>query len=124
MNSRPHIAIGNYLRSVAKPSDVVVTNEIGAIGYHSDLALVDLQGLIDSAVPELLTRPTLDDYVTHILAKSPRFVLLNDRNMPTDREMAAPDRAIFERLQQTGRYEAPRIVPLNDYKHVLIFVRH
>jgi arabinofuranosyltransferase len=42
--------IGKWLRSQASPSDRVLAYEVGAVGYYSQLAIIDHEGLIDRYV--------------------------------------------------------------------------
>ncbi len=40
------VEAGLYLRGLAKPGDIVAINDVGAIGYYSNMEILDLKGLI------------------------------------------------------------------------------
>ena len=46
--------IGRWLRAHARPSESVLTYEIGAVGYESGLRVVDHEGLVDPTVARLV----------------------------------------------------------------------
>ena len=124
MHSKQHILIGKYLEVNSNPKDIVVVNEIGAIGYFSKLPVIDMLGLIDTVIPQLLYREhDLDIYADYILKCKPRFILLNDKQHPGDRRMHPIHAAIYNKMVQTGDYFPGPIFPLNSYKNILVFVR-
>jgi hypothetical protein len=54
------VAAGKYLAALAKPGDVVAVNDIGAIGYYSNMEIFDLWGLIARELTvEMLTNDSL-----------------------------------------------------------------
>ena len=52
------VAAGVYLGSIAKPGDIAAVNDIGAIGYYSNMEIFDLWGL---ASPEMTRDMILND---------------------------------------------------------------
>jgi arabinofuranosyltransferase len=123
MHSRKHIEIGRYLKESGHPGDKVVVNEIGAIGFYSDLTIIDMLGLTDRNIPDLRTRNRLDDYARYIMDQNPAYILLNDRQSPEDSQMHPLHAAIFQHMQATGRYKAGPVFALNSYKNLSVFVR-
>lgn len=121
LNSRGHIEIGKYLRDNATPGEKAVTNEIGAIGYYSRLNVVDMIGLTDKKIPQFLKKNELHKYAAYILAQKPKYILLNDRQEPWDREMHPYHKAIFDGMQSLGIYHLRKEFPLNSWKNVLLF---
>lgn len=124
MHSRPHVRIGEYLRKIGSPSDVVVVNEIGAIGYYSNLTVIDMFGLTDRSVPSLRRQKTLYAYADYILSRKPTFILLSDKQMSQDTKLHPLHAAIYDKMIETGLYEAGTVFPLNSYTNLMLFVRH
>ena len=54
------VASGKFLARIGKPGDVVAVNDIGAIGYYSNMEIFDLWGLISKEITvEMLTNDFL-----------------------------------------------------------------
>jgi arabinofuranosyltransferase len=123
MHSRKHIEIGRYLGATGRSGDKVVVNEIGAIGYYSGLAIIDMLGLTDRNIPDLLARNRLDEYASYIMNKNPAYILLNDKQTPGDAQMHPLHAAILKQVQATGLYKAGPVFALNSFKNILVFVR-
>jgi arabinofuranosyltransferase len=123
MHSRAHARIGAYLASIGSPGDVVVVNEIGAIGYYSGCITIDMLGLSDPRVPSLLRRSDLGAYADYILSRNPTFILLNDRQRPGDRGLHPVHAAIYDGMMKTGMYKQNAEFPLNSFKNVVVFMR-
>lgn len=123
MHSRPHIAIGKYLAEHSGPDDIVVVNEIGAIGYYSELRIIDMLGLTDRSVTSLLQEGTLDEYAAYILGQSPTYIMLNDKQNPTDTQLHPWHAAIYDKMQSSKLYIPGPVYPLNSYKNLMVFVR-
>jgi len=124
MHSRAHVRIGAYLASLGSPGDVVVANEIGAIGYYSGCTTIDMLGLTDRTVPSLLRRGALDAYADYILGRRPTFILLNNKQTPGDQALHPVHAAIYDRMMAMGTYREDREFPLNSFKKAILFVRH
>ena len=123
MHSRNHVEVGEYLKQVGSPSDVVVVNEIGAIGYYSGMIVYDMLGLTDRTVPRLMARESLDEYAEYLLSKNPRFIMLNNKQLRSDTKLHPLHQAVFDEMHSTGRYRHDRDFPLNDYKNIMLYVR-
>jgi hypothetical protein len=123
MHSLQHVQIGRYLAGVGAASDVLVVNEIGAIGYYSDLTVIDMVGLTDRQVPSLLRSGDLDAYADYIMSRKPAFVMLNDKQSPTDTELHPCHAAIYEKMTATGLYRKDREFRLSSFKKLMLFVR-
>ncbi len=48
------VEMGKYLRENARPEEMVATPDIGAIGYYSDLRVLDLGGLVTPEINRML----------------------------------------------------------------------
>ncbi len=123
MHSQNHIIVGRYLREIGSPQNWLVTNEIGAIGYYSGMQVMDMIGLTDKNIPRLRQQGTLSDYAGYIFAKNPKFVLLNDRQTPTDYRMHPYHEALYQKMMQLGDYKFRKQFALNSYKNILLFER-
>lgn len=123
MHARTHVEVGKFLRDRGRPGDRVVVNEVGAIGYYSDLHVVDMLGLVSPDVVPLLGKHTRVEYAAHVLAGRPRFVLLNDRQAPGDTDYHPLHRALLDRMNRAGGYRMERVFPLNSFKRLELFVR-
>ena len=123
MHARNHVSIGKYLASNSSPSDVVVVNEIGAIGFFSGLKVVDMQGLTDRAIPPLLWNNRLEAYADYIMGHDPTFILLNNKQKPSDTTFQPMQAAIFRRMMGSGFYRAGPVFHLNSYKDLMMFIR-
>ncbi|UCC81011.1 MAG: glycosyltransferase family 39 protein [Candidatus Zixiibacteriota bacterium] len=54
------VAAGKFLARIGKPGDVVAVNDVGAIGYYSEMEIFDLWGLISREITvEMLTNDFL-----------------------------------------------------------------
>ena len=123
MHSKAHVSIGEYISEMSTPSDVIVVNEIGAIGYYSDLTLIDMLGLTDSRVPELLRQGDLDGYADYVLGRDPRFIMLNDKQLPGDMGLHPVHAAIYDKMVETKLYRKEHVFRLNDFKNLMLFVK-
>jgi len=123
MHSRPHREIGLYLKEIAQPGDVVVVNEIGAIGYITDLPIIDMIGLTDATIPRLWKSNDVDGYADYIFSREPRFVMINDRQTMTDVTMHPMHQALYDRLRQNPDYQLLKTFALSEYKNLLLFAR-
>jgi len=64
------IEVGKLLKEIASPNDSMITYAVGAIGYYSDLYIIDTHGLVS---PHLI--PLSDDEMPeYILETHPTFV--------------------------------------------------
>jgi arabinofuranosyltransferase len=123
MHAKPHVEAGKYLAGIGSSSDVLVVNEIGAIGYYSDLTVIDMVGLTDRRVPSLLRSGDRGAYADYMMSKHPRFIMLNDRQSPTDTELHPCHAAIYEKMTATGLYRKDREFQLSSFKKLMLFVR-
>lgn len=123
MHSRTHVQIGQYLAGISSASDVIVANEIGAIGYYTHCTVVDMLGLTDPHVSSILHRGDLDAYGDYILARQPAFIILNNKQTPTDTKLHPVHAAIYMKMMKTGLYRMEREFFLNSYRAALLYVR-
>lgn len=68
-----HRAIGQYLQTHARSTDVVAAEDIGYIGYYCDLKIIDRDGLIS---PEVIPYNKSGDYLGVILDYRPDWVVV------------------------------------------------
>lgn len=73
--------IGNFLKQHGEKTDSIALVDIGAIGFHSDLSVIDLGGLTDSKISRLprfshldYTDQGLQELVDHVKQLNPRFI--------------------------------------------------
>jgi hypothetical protein len=123
MHSRPHRAIGLWLKDHARPGDTLVVNEIGAIGWYSGLPVIDMIGLTDRTIPRFWKNGNFAEYAGYILAQNPRFIALNDRQSPADEGMDPVHHALYERMQTAGGYRLLHTFSLTRGKNLLLFER-
>ena len=123
MHSRPHRAIGLWLKNHARKGDKLVVNEIGAIGWYSELPIIDMIGLTDKAIPGFWKSGDFDACADFILAQNPRYIGLNDRQSAGDEGMDPAHHALFERMERTGNYRLVHTFPLQKGKNLLLFER-
>lgn len=123
MNSRPHVIVADYLRDHTQPGDVIVVNEIGAIAYVGQRDVVDMLGLTDKVIPTFFPGKQYDKLAAYVLARNPKYVLLNDKQATDSTEMHPIHKAIHEQMMSSGRYVMERSFALNKYKNLLAFVR-
>jgi arabinofuranosyltransferase len=123
MHSRPHRAIGLWLRDHAHPGERLVVNEIGAIGYYSNLPIIDMIGLTDKTIPYFWKNGDLAGYARFIMAQKPRYIALNDRQAPGDEGMDPVHLALYECMKGGGGYKLIRIFELKSGKNLLLFER-
>lgn len=123
MNSRPHVAVAEYLRDHTQPGDEIVVNEIGAIAYVGQRDVVDMLGLTDKVVPSFFPGQQYDKLADYVLSRHPKYVLLNDKQAADSTEMHPIHKAIHERMLASGDYVMDRSFALNKYKNLLAFVR-
>lgn len=107
---RAHGAAGKWLKANADPNASVAIGDIGAIGYWSELRIIDLDGLADTTISHspgvFLEKGT----ARYVLSRSPGYVILRVRRcdpqapddvvMPLDRKVFVDPnfRSGFERL--------------------------
>jgi hypothetical protein len=98
---RGNIAIGRYFASIARPDDLLCTEVIGAIGYYSDLPILDVHGLVDyhiarqpfgTGIRKIGHQKADLDY---ILARAPRFIYAHDYIRSLDQGQRARIRARY-----------------------------
>jgi len=123
MHSREHKEVGLYLSAIGGPHEVVVVNEIGAIGYFSRMHVRDMLGLLQPAVADLKRREGLAAYAEYLVADRPRFVLLNDKQEPWDTEMHPLQEAVFDQIMHAGGYREEKRFMLNYYKNLVLYIR-
>jgi len=54
LDGKKYEEIGNYLKKNSLPTDRVLTYEIGAVGYFSQLTVIDHEGLIDKYIAQVI----------------------------------------------------------------------
>ncbi|HNW60085.1 MAG TPA: hypothetical protein PKI62_10455 [bacterium] len=123
MHSRPHRAIGLWLRDHVPPEETLVVNEIGAIGWYSRLPLIDMIGLTDKTIPGFWKSGQFSACAEFILSRNPRYVALNDRQAPGDEGMDPAHQALYDRMMAIGRYRLLRTFPLTRGKNLLLYER-
>lgn len=121
MHSRPHRAVGEWLRQNTQPGEKLAVNEIGAIGYYSGLTIIDVIGLTDKRIPPYWKRGDWEGLAGYVLAQRPRYIALNDRQSPADAGMDPLHLAIYNRMQQEGGYRLWRQFALKEGKNLLLF---
>ncbi len=124
MHSRPHRAVGLWLREHARPGEKLVVNEIGAIGWYSNLPVIDMIGLTSKQIPGFWKSGDFAGYADFILAQRPVWIALNDRQEPGDEGMDPVHRALYERMQADGSFQLVRTFPLRRDKNLLLFRRN
>lgn len=76
--------VGLWLRAHARPTDLVAVNHAGAVPFYSGLPTLDMVGLNDRHIARLPgTRHGKFD-ADYVLARKPRFVVLNTRTLPVN----------------------------------------
>ena len=123
MHSKRHVEVGRYLADIGSPSDVLVVNEIGAIGYYSRMVVIDMLGLTDREIPSLLGSGDLDAYASYIMSRDPTFIMLNNRQAPEDTELHPVHAAIHDKMMETGLYRLERKFRLNRFKNLMLFIK-
>jgi hypothetical protein len=123
MNAAPHEKVGAYLRDHTQAGDAVVVNEIGAIGYVSKRTVIDMMGLTDQVIPSFFAHREYDKLARYILARHPKYVLLNDRQAEDSTAMHPIHQSLHDAMMDSGRYRVETTLPLNRYKHLIAYVR-
>jgi len=124
MHSRPHRVAGLWLREHARPGEKLVVNEIGAIGWYSNLPVIDMIGLTDKRIPGFWKSGDFAGYADFILAQRPVWIALNDRQQPADAGMDPAHSALYERMQAEGSFQLVHTFPLRRGKNLLLFRRN
>ncbi len=119
-HSRSHVVVGQWLATHGRSGDRVVVNEIGAIGYYSQLPVTDLLGLIDPVISGLSGRDDLS-YPEHVLAGTPRFVLLNDLSAWKNPQMQALQQPLRDKMRDSGLYARRMRFPLDADRALVLF---
>lgn len=91
--------VGNWLKQRATPNTVIAASTIGAVGYYSEVTLVDMLGLTDETIahhPEKIFGVKSGwrerNYnVTYVLSRKPDFILFSTGIKPS----AFAERALF-----------------------------
>lgn len=73
IRTRIYAAVGDHLRRRSPPDARVAAMEIGALGYTSDRAVLDLIGLVDPEVVEARRAGRLPE---HVAAEAPEYILV------------------------------------------------
>jgi hypothetical protein len=142
MHSSVHAAVGGMLGRLVPPGGEIVSNEIGAIRYHSRRPVTDMLGLTDRAVAEI----RFQSFKTYGVGSSPWGALavtryLLDRNpacvvLPSEEELALDDKKRYADKMHPLWYEiltAPDIedryrpvgyVKIHDNKFMYFFLRN
>ncbi|HNY92175.1 MAG TPA: hypothetical protein PKM23_11690, partial [bacterium] len=121
---RPHRAVGLWLREHARPGEKLVVNEIGAIGWYSNLPVIDMIGLTNKQIPGFWKSGDFAGYADFILAQRPVWIALNDRQEPGDEGMDPVHRALYAHMQADGSFQLVRTFPLRRDKNLLLFRRN
>lgn len=67
--------IGRYLGKNGRVTDTVVTDNIGAIGYYSGMVIMDVNGLVDPEIAELIHRDRKAEIVSLVAARRPQWIV-------------------------------------------------
>ena len=78
----------NFIKKYGKPSDVVAVVDAGAIGYYTDLYILDMVGLLDEHIAHLKSNYSVDFVPTYnlgfgkwdveyVLSKDPAFIQMH-----------------------------------------------
>jgi hypothetical protein len=114
LNARRYVEIGEWLREQGAPGDRVLAYEVGAIGYVSQLHIVDHEGLVTKEVAQVVSevgsygavrsgsRPAaLERIVRYCVAQRPRWFLVRSRDEAGLRlGEAVPRRVAKEAIQR------------------------
>jgi hypothetical protein len=113
LDGRKYAAIGEWLRGQAAPTDSVLAYEIGAVGYFSDLRVIDQEGLITEPVARIVHDAggydrvrsgddprAMDAVVTYCVAQRPDWFLVRcRRSLPLVAGEALPEGVAAESIQ-------------------------
>lgn len=81
------IEIGKQLKMTCKPTETIALVPIGAIGYYSELQIIDMVGLVDKHIAKTdYNEKLLRDWKSghergngyYVLSRKPDYILLND----------------------------------------------
>lgn len=67
--------IGHYLSEHATPDQQLVTDNIGAIGYYSGLRILDVNGLTDKSVAELIHQGRHNQILDYVKRVDPEWIV-------------------------------------------------
>lgn len=67
--------IGIYLREHGSPKDTCVTDNIGAIGYYSDMVIRDVNGLVDIEMATLIRDNRRDAVLASVAKTHPKWIV-------------------------------------------------
>jgi hypothetical protein len=67
--------IGHYLSEHATPDQQLVTDNIGAIGYYSKLRILDVNGLTDKNVAELIHQGRHNQILDYVRRADPEWIV-------------------------------------------------
>jgi tetratricopeptide (TPR) repeat protein len=118
---------GNWLKRHASPNTVIAASTIGAIGYYSDVTLVDMLGLTDETIahePEKIFGVKSGwrerNYnVTYVLGRKPDYILFSTGIKPS----AFAERALFTHQEFRRSYYPYYYHPTGDAGFVDILYR-
>ncbi|MFT7521294.1 MAG: arabinofuranosyltransferase, partial [Kiritimatiellia bacterium] len=122
MDASGHAALGLWLRERVKPDDVVLINEIGAVGYLADVRILDSNGLIHRDIPQLW-RHNYRSLVDTLMKKYPNYIALHDHKSPHDSEMYSRDVRLHRWMGRSGMYEKRATIPLAPWRSYVVYKR-
>lgn len=103
------VPIGKFLRDHGAPGDTVVTDNIGAIGYHSGMVIVDVLGLVDPEIAALIHEGRRGGITSLITAKQPRWIAgyekLGTSSLQLPIEDALPEQ-FLDKYERVGRWQS------------------
>lgn len=118
---------GNWLKRHSTPNTVIAASTIGAIGYYSDVTLIDMLGLTDETIahkPEKIFGVKSGwrerNYnVTYVLGRKPEYILFSTGIKPS----AFAERALFTHEEFRRTYYPYYYHPTGDANFVDILYR-
>jgi hypothetical protein len=67
--------VGRYLNENGLPTDTVVTDNIGAIGYFSGMVIIDVSGLVDPEIAALIHGDRKDGIAALVVSRRPQWIV-------------------------------------------------
>lgn len=103
------VPIGRYLYAHGSAGDTIVTDNIGAIGYYSDMVMIDVLGLVDNEIAALIHEGHKGGITSLITVNQPRWIAgheqLGTSSLQLPIEDALPEQFLagYERV---GRWQS------------------
>lgn len=113
-------AAGQWLSRHAPPNTLVAASDIGALGYWSQLPVLDMFGLVDRHVARCAGKQHHKADAAYILDCKPGFVVLIRDSADPDSHGRIPDRQLARHPDFAAAYAERHVLPLQHYGEEMV----